>query len=78
MAHSVTYKNSFEIARKLQGFSYSNIHGGLSDLLVDRIQENPACPKEGQIDSEIFGFEVPFVTGQVIDCYIYNTWNKNP
>ncbi len=64
----MTDKNRFEIARKLQGFSKSNLHGALSDVLVDRIQENPTCPKESLIDSEIFGFEVPLVTGQVMDC----------
>ncbi len=67
----MTDKNHFEIARKLQGFSKSNLHGALSDVLVDRIEENRTCPKESLIDSEIFGFEVPLVTGQVMDC---STW----
>ncbi len=59
----MTDQNRFEIARKLQG---KLLHG------VDRIQENPTCPKESLKDLDIFGFEIPLVTGQVIDCYINN------
>ncbi len=65
MACSVTLsrdeQKSFLNYSKTIGY-FLKLRGAITDLLVDRIQENA---------SDIFGLEVSLVTGQVMDGFMY-------